>query len=65
MIGAYLVFAVVLAIVVTYMAIVHKFLVDGESPEDIDREATYRRESVTRFSRKSAPSRSAFDAKTA
>ena len=66
MIGAYLVFGVVLAIVVTYMSVVHKFLVEGESPEDAAREAKHRRGKITKPSRKSsAPSGSAFDVKTA
>ena len=65
MIGAYFVFGAVLAIVTTYMVIVHKFLAEGELPEDAAREAKYRGGTIKPSSSKSDPSHSVLDPKTA
>ena len=66
MLGAYLVFGLVVAIVAAYMTIVHKFLVDAEEPEDGVREAKLHRETPAQRSRGTSTRRNrALDPKAA
>lgn len=48
MIGVYITFIAAVAIVVTYMLIVHSFLRSAEEPQDIERERKLRESSEAR-----------------